>query len=96
MNEKSLEEMMSDLSDVTVSSTGDTFTVNMNNELPEVVSAVSQSPIDLKPEVQEMVEENENQFYNQNITKDMDVLEKEYVRMERDAAIIDAKMKGLF
>lgn len=92
MNEKSLEEMMSDLSDVTVSSTGDTFTVNMNNELPEVVSAVSQSPIDLKPEVQEMVEENENQFYNQNITKDMDVLEKEYVRMERDAAIIDAKI----
>lgn len=99
MEEKSLEEMMSDLSDgvitTTASTTDEPFVVDMSNApIPEVVSVVSQSPIqeEQKPEVQEMIDENENNFYSQNIDKAMDVLEKEYVKMERDAAIIDAKI----
>lgn len=98
MEEKSLEEMMSDLSDgviTTASTTDEPMVVDMSNApIPEVVSVVSQSPIqeEQKPEVQEMIDENENNFYSQNIDKAMDVLEKEYVKMERDAAIIDAKI----
>ena len=39
-----------------------------------------------------MIEEQHSDFYNQNIEKDMDVLEKEYVNMERKAAIAQAKI----
>lgn len=141
MEEKSLEEMMSDLSEgVTITTTSMT-----DEPVQEPVQIVSQSPIpgtekmtllgwatkqnirlldtkyyedtnlytleeyskivprdievplstDVKPEVQEMIEAEENNFYQQNIGKDMDVLEKEYVKMERDAAIIDAKILKL-
>ena len=71
MEEKSLEEMMSEISVMNIDETN-------SNEI--------------KSEVAEMIEESENNFYAQNIVKDMSVLEKEYVRMERNAAIVDAKI----
>lgn len=148
MEEKSLEEMMSDLSEgvitTTASTTDEPMVIDMSDRpIQEPVQIVSQSVVQepekmtlggwatkqnirlldtkyyddtnlytieeytklvprdievplfvegIKPEVQEMVEENESNFYQQNITKDMDVLEKDYVKMERDAAIIDAKI----
>ena len=67
-----------------------------NMSLEELVSSLSTEVMQLptedttKKEVEEMVEEQHNDFYNQNITKDMDVLEKEYVKMNRNAALIDA------
>lgn len=148
MEEKSLEEMMADISEgVTVATTTDEpMVIDMSDKpIQEPVQIVSQSIVqepnkmtlggwatkqnirlldtkyyddinlytieeytkivprdvevplytETKPEVQEMIDESENNFYSQNIEKDMDVLEKEYVKMERDAAIIDAKILKL-
>lgn len=97
MEEKSLEEMMASLSEGVITTTeNEPFVIDMSNApIPEMVSIVSQSPIqneEVKAEVQEMIEEQHNDFYNQNIEKDMDVIEKEYVKMERSAAIVDAKI----
>ena len=95
--EKSLEELMSNLSEGVITTTNDEpMVIDMSDSpIQEPVQIVSQSPItetEVKPEVQEMIEENENNFYAQNIEKDMDVLEKEFVAMERSAAVIDAKI----
>lgn len=100
MEEKSLEELMATLSGqqdstITVASTVEgPISVDMSYRvLDEPVQAISQSPLDeLKPEVQEMIEEQHSDFFNQNIEKDMDVLEKEYVKMERNAAIAEARI----
>ena len=99
MEEKSLDEMMSELSSgviTTFTSSEEPLVIDMsNNPLPDEVSIVSQWPVPEKTveqEVQEMVEEQHSDFYNQNIVKDMDVLEKEYVSMERKAAIAEAKI----
>lgn len=100
MEEKSLEELMATLSGqqdstITVASTVEgPISVDMSYRvLDEPVQAISQSPFDeLKPEVQEMIEEQHSDFFNQNIEKDMDVLEKEYVKMERNAAIAEARI----
>lgn len=102
MEEKSLEEMMSELSDgvtTTFSSSTEPLVIDMSDKpLPDNVQIVSQwvvpeeTPKTAEQEVQEMVEEQHSDFYNQNIVKDMDVLEKEYVNMERNAAIIEAKI----
>lgn len=147
MEEKSLEEMMSDLSEgvitTTASTTDEPIVIDMSDKpIHEPVQIVSQSPIpgtekmtllgwatkqnirlldtkyyedtnlytleeytkivprdievplytEVKPEVQEMIDESENNFFLQNKDKDMDVLEKEYVKMERDAAVIDARI----
>ena len=102
MEEKSLEEMMADISEgVTVASTTDEpMVIDMSNQ-PLPAEVIINSPIYLPPEnepkipvdeVQEMVEEQHNDFYNQHIEKDMDVLEKEYVNMERKAAVLDARI----
>lgn len=95
--EKSLEELMSNLSEGVITTTNDEpMVIDMSDSpIQEPVQIVSQSQItetEVKPEVQEMIEENENNFYAQNIEKDMDVLEKEFVAMERSAAVIDAKI----
>ena len=101
MEDKTIEELMSELSDgsitTTFSSSEEPLVVDMSDmPFPEIVSTVSQSPIgeqkDAMQEVQEMIEEQHSDFYNQNIEKDMDVLEKEYVNMERKAAIAQAKI----
>lgn len=101
MEEKSLEEVMSELSDgsitTTFSSSEEPLVIDMSDKpLPNEVSVVSQWVLPeektVEQEVQEMVEEQHNDFYNQNIGKDMDVLEKEYVNMERKAAIAEAKI----
>lgn len=146
MEEKSLEEMMADISSnvTTASTTSEQITIDMKDiPVPEQVSIVSQSSVEetktmtlggwatsknirlletkyyddtnlytyeqylnivprnievplmaegMKPEVQEMVEEQYSDFFNQNINKDMNVLEKEFVSMERKAAKIDAKI----
>lgn len=85
--EKSLEELVAELS--TASTTNEPMVVDLGGVAPDKVAAVSQSVL---PEVQEMINTNEESFYNQNINKDMNVLEKEYVKMERNAAVIDAKI----
>lgn len=105
MEEKSLEEMMSELSDgvtTTFSSSTEPLVIDMSDKpLPDNVQIVSQwvvpeeTPKTTEQEVQEMIDSSENNFYSQNIGKDMDVLEKEYVKMERDAAIVDAKILKL-
>lgn len=65
----------------------------MEKSLEELVAELSyEEPVQQNTEVQDMVDANEESFYNQNINKDMDVLEKEYVKMERNAAVIDAKI----
>lgn len=98
MEEKTIEEMMADLSNevvITTASTSDEpMVIDMSDKpLPEQVSVVSQWVVpETKPEVQEMVEEQHNDFYNQHIEKDMDILEKEYVNMERKAAVLDARI----
>ena len=102
MENESLESVMASLVDGSITTTFSTseepLVVNMEDKpLPDEVSIVSQwvAPEEQKTveqEVQEMVEEQHSDFYNQNIVKDMDVLEKEYVNMERNAAIIEAKI----
>lgn len=102
MENESLESVMASLVDGSITTTFSTseepLVANMEDRpLPDEVSIVSQwvAPEEQKTveqEVQEMVEEQHSDFYNQNIVKDMDVLEKEYVNMERNAAIIEAKI----
>lgn len=102
MENESLESVMASLVDGSITTTFSTseepLVANMKDKpLPDEVSIVSQwvAPEEQKTveqEVQEMVEEQHSDFYNQNIVKDMDVLEKEYVNMERNAAIIEAKI----
>lgn len=102
MENESLESVMASLVDGSITTTFSTgeepLVVNMKDKpLTDEVSIVSQwvAPEEQKTveqEVQEMVEEQHSDFYNQNIVKDMDVLEKEYVNMERNAAIIEAKI----
>ena len=97
MEEQSLEEMMSSLSEANITvtqSTGEPLIIDMSDKvIDSPVSIVSQSIIDeTKPEVQEMINNDENSFFNQHITKDMDELEKEFVVMQRQAAILDARM----
>lgn len=88
MEDKSLEEMMADIS--TGATTETPITIDMSNqELPETVQVISQSPI--KEEVQKMID-NQDNFFNENKDKPMDVLEKEFVGIERQAAIVDAKI----
>ena len=92
MDEKSLEEMMADIS--VGGTVEEPITVDMSTqELPETVQVVSQSPV--KEEVQEMIEQQEENFFVINKDKTMDVLEKDYVKMERSAAIVDAKILKL-
>lgn len=102
MEEKSLEEVMSDLSVTTASTGPDTEEIKVApvSFLEDPISAISQSPVEeqkltseeVKQEVADMVEEQHNDFYNQHIEEDMSSLEKQYVNMERSAAIIDAKI----
>lgn len=102
MENESLESVMASLVDGSITTTFSTseepLVANMKDKpLTDEVSIVSQrvAPEEQKTveqEVQEMVEEQHSDFYNQNIVKDMDVLEKEYVNMERNAAIIEAKI----
>lgn len=102
MEEKSLEEVMSDLSVTTASTGPDTEEIKVApvSFLEDPISTISQSPVEeqkltseeVKQEVADMVEEQHNDFYNQHIEEDMSSLEKQYVNMERSAAIIDAKI----
>lgn len=93
--EKSLEEIMTSLSDGVLNITNDEITPTDTLNVPCSETLVSQPPVQnegIKEEVQDMIDSCEESFYNKNIGKDMDVLEKEYVSMERSAAIIDAKI----
>ena len=82
---------------ITVASTfnSDEPLVVTPNFIDDPILALSQNPVaekEVKEEVQEMIDEQHSDFYNQHIEKDMDVLEKEYVSMERSAAIVDARI----
>lgn len=102
MEDESLESVMASLADGSITTTFSTseepLVIDMKDKpLPDEVSIVSQWVVPeeqktVEQEVQEMVEEQHSDFYNQNIVKDMDVLEKEYVNMERNAAIAEAKI----
>lgn len=146
MEEKSLEEVMSDLSVSSVQTGPDAEEIKVAHEnfIIDPISAIGQSPVeeqkltlegwahqknvrlldtkyyedknlytykeyldivpcnmevsaivsneDVKQEVADMVEEQHSDFYNQHIEEDMSSLEKQYVNMERSAAIIDAKI----
>ena len=98
MEEKSLEEMMADISSVTTTaSTSDEMMVIDGSTIPfqEPVQIVSQSPIEstVNEEVQEMIEAET--FMSKNINKDMPTLEREFVQMEREAAVIDKKIDAI-
>jgi hypothetical protein len=103
MEEKSLEEVMTELQgDSNISITNSEsqpvdLQVNGNQTISQSplevihedikVPSSNENKDEVKPEVQEMIDNTS--FMSQNINKGMDVLEKEYVSMERKASSID-------
>ena len=83
MENQTLEEIMSGLM-----SGDDTKEMSVTSDVDVVVKKKEQE--DINKEVEEMKEQET--FMSKNIDKDMNVLEKEFVSMERKAAIVDAKI----
>lgn len=83
MENQTLEEIMCGLV-----SGDDTKEMSVTSDVDVVVKKKEQE--DITKEVEEMKEQET--FMSKNIDKDMNVLEKEFVSMERKAAIVDAKI----
>lgn len=83
MENQTLEEIMYGLM-----SGDDTKEMSVTSDVDVVVKKKEQE--DITKEVEEMKEQET--FMSKNIDKDMNVLEKEFVSMERKAAIVDAKI----
>lgn len=83
MENQTLEEIMYGLI-----SGDDTKEMSVTSDVDVVVKKKEQE--DITKEVEEMKEQET--FMSKNIDKDMNVLEKEFVSMERKAAIVDAKI----
>lgn len=93
MEEKSLEEMMLDLTGniETTPIPDEPVVVDLGNKpLPKMVSVVSQSPYDNA--VSEMIEMPTDYFYTKHIDMELSELEKEYVSMKRKEQAINKKI----
>lgn len=87
MENSTLEEIMSSLM-----SGNDTKEMKMESDV-DIVVKKKEPESNTNEEVEEMKEQET--FMSKNIDKDMNVLEKEFVSMERKAAIIDAKINKI-
>lgn len=84
MENESLESIMANLSSSESIESNTSDTLVPENDLSHIKDE------DVKQEVKDMIENVS--FFDANIDKDMSVLEKEYVKMERDAADIDEQI----
>lgn len=90
--EKSLEELMADISTGSVGNPPTEVEANFQNN--DNVHAVSVITLENKveEEVKDMVEASKNDFYNIHIDEGLDQLEKEYVAMKRKEQAIDKRI----
>lgn len=90
--EKSLEELMADISTGSVGNPPTEVEANFQNN--DNVHAVSVITLENKveEEVKDMVESSKNDFYNIHIDEGLDQLEKEYVAMKRKEQAIDKRI----
>lgn len=90
--EKSLEELMADISTGSVGNPPTEVEANFqNNDKVHAVSVITLEN-NVNEEVNEMVEESKNDFYSIHIEEGLDQLEKEYVTMKRKEQAIDKRI----